>query len=264
MGRRKQKASLGMLFWLAVILLIAVIFLYNRRNIEQVLENTGLMELISQRVERDTPALIVQTVEDEVPDAGQPAEDGQLELTLNDTLSEPSTESSTRVPDVESNVEPEPADELPIPTRVRESAIYFIRVNDTGDIQPIRVIRAIAHSNSPMTNTMKSLLKGPTHGELSEGLLNLIPQQTELLSAWIENGIAYLNFNEAFLFNPIGFEGTVAQLQQIVYSVTEFSTIGKVQILIEGNIVEYLGTEGVYIGAPLARDSFEAAAVSLR
>ena len=107
-----------------------------------------------------------------------------------------------------------------------------------------------------MTETLNTLLEGPTSEELNLGLLNLIPDGTRLLSAAVRDRVAYLNFSEEFRFNPMGFEGLMAQLQQIVYSTTEFSTVERVQILIEGQLVEYLGVEGIFIGKPLGRDSF--------
>jgi spore germination protein GerM len=141
------------------------------------------------------------------------------------------------------------------PERERDASIYYIRVTDDGTIHPERVRRTVEYVDSPMTQTLKSLLRGPTPEELSLGLLNLIPDGTELISARVENGVAYLNFSEEFRFNSMGVEGFIAQLQQIVFSSTEFSTVRRVQILIEGETVEYLG-EGVYIGDPLGRDSF--------
>jgi spore germination protein GerM len=88
------------------------------------------------------------------------------------------------------------------------------------------------------------------------GLISLIPEQSKLLSVNIKNGTAFLNFSEGFRFNSFGLEGYNAQLKQIVYTATEFSNIDSVQIMIEGKIKEYMGTEGGYIGSPLSRSDF--------
>jgi len=77
-----------------------------------------------------------------------------------------------------------------------------------------------------------------------------------LLSAYIQNGIAYLNFNDAFEFNPMGVEGFVAQLQQVVHTAIEFPSVSRVQFLINGKKMNYLGGEGIYIGKPIGPDSF--------
>ena len=46
---KKKSSSLGMLFWLAVVLLVVAVFLYNRRNIENVLASTGFLEQLRNR-----------------------------------------------------------------------------------------------------------------------------------------------------------------------------------------------------------------------
>jgi len=134
--------------------------------------------------------------------------------------------------------------------------LFFIKVNDEGEISLKSVLRQIDNSETPLSSAVNELLKGPGPGELSSDVLSLIPEGSRLLGARIENGIAYLNFNEQFRFNNLGLEGYKAQLEQIVYTTTEFSTVNKVQILIEGQKVDYLGGEGFPVGKPLGRESF--------
>ena len=86
--------------------------------------------------------------------------------------------------------------------------------------------------------------------------MSLIPEGTRLLGASVKNGVATLNFSEEFEFNPVGVEGYIAQLTQLVFTATEFSTVKSVQFLIEGEKKDYLGSEGQWIGSPLARSSF--------
>ena len=62
--------------------------------------------------------------------------------------------------------------------------------------------------------------------------------------------VAYVDFSESFRFNSLGIDGMKAQLRQVVYAATEFPTVKKVQFLIEGKKVDYLGTEGVRINEP--------------
>ena len=62
--------------------------------------------------------------------------------------------------------------------------------------------------------------------------------------------------DEQFEFNTVGMDGYQAQLMQIVYTATEFGTVNSVQFLIEGQKKEYLGSEGIWIGSPLSRSSF--------
>ena len=87
--------------------------------------------------------------------------------------------------------------------------------------------------------------------------MTLIPSGTRLLGASVSNGIATLNFSEAFSFNSVGVQGYLAQLMQIVYTATSFSTVNSVQFIIEGQREDYLGSEGTWIGSPLSRSSFQ-------
>ena len=106
-----------------------------------------------------------------------------------------------------------------------------------------------------MQDVLNTLLIGPTADELNRGLLNLIPQNTRILTATVRGSTAYISFSEDFLFNTFGVEGYVAQLRQIVWTVTEFSNVSDVQILVEGRRLDYLG-EGIWIGSPISRQSF--------
>ena len=76
------------------------------------------------------------------------------------------------------------------------------------------------------------------------------------MGARVSDGVAYLDFNDAFEINTNGIEGYSSQLMQLVYTATSFSTVNSVQFLIEGQKKEYLGSEGQWIGSPLSRTSF--------
>ncbi len=99
-------------------------------------------------------------------------------------------------------------------------------------------------------------MDGPHPSELSNDVLSLIPEGSELIGARIEGGIAFLDFNEQFRFNALGIEGYSAQVEQIVFTATEFSTVDKVQFLVDRQRIEYLGGEGFWVGGPLGREDF--------
>lgn len=280
-GKRKS-GSIGILFWVAFILLIVVIFLYNKPTIERTLENTGLVDVLRERFggRRAADRSEESTEQDRVPDIAIELEPADPEPTAPPTAPQPPRDGG-QAPQPPADTEPtpqprqepprspaqpapqEPRDDTPTApraeqqlTRSRESTLYFIRVTDDGQIFPEQVKRTVTFTNNPMTQTLHALIAGPTIDELNAGLLTLVPENTRLISAAVRDGTAYLNFNEAFRFNPMGVEGLVAQLQQVVFSVTEFNTITRVQILIEGQQVTYLGGDGVYVGTPLDRSSF--------
>jgi spore germination protein GerM len=105
-----------------------------------------------------------------------------------------------------------------------------------------------------MLDSLNALLKGPNTEEQRRGLVSLVPQGARILSAIVRGNTAYISFSEEFQYNTYGVEGYAAQLRQIVWTATEFSTVRDVQILIEGRRIDYLG-EGIWIGSPLGRDN---------
>ncbi len=137
-----------------------------------------------------------------------------------------------------------------------EIQLCFVMIDGDGSVVRKMAKRTVAKTDSPLTYSINELLKGPNSTISGEkNLSTLIPKGTKLLSAKVQNKVAYLNFNQAFEFNEIGIEGYIHQLEQIVYTATAFSTVESVQFLIEGQKVEYLA-EAQWIGSPLSRKSF--------
>jgi germination protein M len=140
---------------------------------------------------------------------------------------------------------------------LRKTHLFFATVGVGGTIELKGVIRPIPASDSPLKDTIQTLLKGPTSQEINQGMLSMIPADSRLLGVTLRGETAFIDFSESFRFNTLGTEGLDAQLRQIVYAATEFPTVKNVQILIEGKKVQYLGGEGIRIDAPLARTSFK-------
>jgi spore germination protein GerM len=139
--------------------------------------------------------------------------------------------------------------------QTRERAIYFTQIDKDGQILQSKVTRRIPVSESPMQDALNIMLAGPSADEINRGILNIIPKNTRILSSAVRGNTAYISFSEDFMFNTFGVEGFVAQLRQVVWTVTEFSNVNDVQILIEGRRLDYLG-EGIWIGSPISRKDF--------
>jgi hypothetical protein len=141
------------------------------------------------------------------------------------------------------------------PVQIRDRNIYFTQIDKDGQILQSRVARKIPVSDTPMIDTLNVLFTGPSTDELGKGLLNLVPHNTRILSATVRGSTAYISFSEEFMFNTFGVEGYVAQLRQIVWTVTEFPNVKDVQVLIEGKRIDYLA-DGIWVGSPISRQSF--------
>jgi spore germination protein GerM len=207
----------------------------------------------------DTP--LPQMVEEKPEEPVQgPVERQSPQNTITVTI-EPETRTQAPVPErpeVQTTPAPSTTQQQPgpqTPAQTRDRNIYFTQIDRDGQILHSRVTRRIPVSDSPMQDVLNTLLIGPTADELNRGLLNLIPQNTRILTATVRGSTAYISFSEDFLFNTFGVEGYVAQLRQVVWTVTEFSNVSDVQILVEGRRLDYLG-EGIWIGSPISRQSF--------
>lgn len=332
--RKKRKISLGCLFWIVFILLIAVLFFLNKDTISFVLDKTNARSIFLKD-KTETPQVSSQTLpkiqsKDESGDNPPVKGDGSKEpeqetnsepvnpqrntdtqgvvseksgahgVRSDEQIKKPQPENNSRVDSqrnggqaaVPSLAPPKPADERTSPQRsasataqqaqpaspvqkptaatpvkpetdknkpataVRQATIYWVRVDADGKLTPERATRVLPKSDAPMSDALETLFAAPTIDELKHGVRTLIPPGTKLRSAWVKDGVAFINVSEEFQFNQYGIDGALAQLLQVVFTATEFSTVKSVQFLIEGQKQEYLGAEGVWIGSPLSRTSF--------
>lgn len=283
MSDKKKNTGFALACWLLVALILLIFFLVKKDTIVTNLQKTDFFN----RVFGSTPEFVKQ--HEPKQKEQQPEEDFfQIDLTppktseQAETTEEPQNSSETEIPSQEEVSKndttitdtKEPAKttentktekpqstvttqkEKPTENLTTTASLYFVVVDSDGSIVRKVVKRKLPKTDSPLTNAINALLAGPTPEETNKNCMTLIPEGTKLLGASVKNGVATLNFNENFEFNTIGVEGYIGQLMQIVYTATEFSTVKSVQFLIEGQHKDYLGSEGQWIGSPLARSSF--------
>lgn len=281
-NRKNNQTGLALACWILGFLVLLIVFLIKQDDIYSNLKTTRFFE----RLFGKTPTFIENH---EVKKGKTPAEE-EIVINLNskEDISDDKT-SPKNIGDITSPKEIKPSEtvvsEKPVavkdekndlianatvdkkiddtvakvepvkPTLVNQK-LYFVYVGEDGVLSRKMITRQVEKNNSPLLTNVNLLLKGPIASESSRGYRSLVPNRTKLLSASVRDGVAYLNFNEDFEFNTLGPDGYYAQLMQIVYTATEFSTVNSVQFLIEGQKKEYLGSEGVWIGSPLSRASF--------
>jgi len=208
--------------------------------------------VIEEQPSSPQPPFAVQPSSASEPAADKPEAEPSAQTQTSQPLRTQTTEPSAPAQSQPSQTRSAQTQE---PVRMTDRVVYFTQVSSDGQILQSRVTRRIPVSEAPMLDALNLLLTGPTSEEVSRGIINLIPQNTRVLTATIRGTTAYINFSENFLFNTFGVEGYVAQLRQIVWTVTEFQTVNDAQILIEGRRMDYLG-EGIWIGSPINRQSF--------
>jgi germination protein M len=90
---------------------------------------------------------------------------------------------------------------------------------------------------------LEALLEGPDDFEAGLGMTNAIPEGTRLLDIGIDGGVATVNLSGAFLSD---IEGPIAlQVAQVVFTLTQFPTVDRVTIQIEGASAPSIGLDAV-------------------
>jgi hypothetical protein len=239
--KTSSKNPAVLVFWLVFFIVVICLFLAKRdiigQNIQNLLRKPGTEE--GESPETPAPALPVPDAPSPVP--AVPSGTGGTETAPAPALPEGRDSPQAERPGT------------PGPEAGKNRTVYFMQLDRDGTIIRTRVQKTLPSSDSPMTDVLQVLLQGPSAEEQRRGLISLIPQGARIINAAVRGETAYINFSEDFQYNTYGVEGYAAQLKQVVWTVTEFSNVKDVQILIEGRRVDYLG-ESVWIGSPIGRD----------
>lgn len=134
---------------------------------------------------------------------------------------------------------------------LRETVLYYQDQN--GIIVP--VMRRIPWEEGIAKSAINLLVDEPgTRENLAQvGLLPVLPNGTEVIGMSINEGLAKVNFNENFLsYNTEVEEETI--VQSLVYTLTEFESIDKVQLLVDGKEISKLSF-GTNVKNPLERQN---------
>ncbi len=257
----KKKTGLTLACIILAVLVIFIFFLVRKDAILTNLKETRFFERVfgstPEFVENHTPTE-AETVK--IPLAPESEEvvikvEPQKQNTPAKEKETPQAEEKKEEAPVETK---KPAEEKkPVQNAYTELQLCFVEIDADGSINRKIVKRSVPKNDSPLTTAIKAVIAGPDTTKAEErDCISLIPNGTKLLGARVSNGVAYLDFSDAFEINTNGIEGYSSQLMQIVYTATSFATVNSVQFLIEGQQKEYLGSEGQWIGSPLTRGSF--------
>lgn len=110
----------------------------------------------------------------------------------------------------------------------------------------------------PATTSMQALLAGPTMAEATSApaISTAIPAGTTLNSVSITSGVATVDLSSEFVSGG-GSASMIARLAQVVYTLTQFSTVDGVLFEIDGVPTTVFGGEGVIVNTPATRSDFE-------
>ncbi len=275
--KKKNSSGVSAAFWIVFALVLLILFLVSRDRILTVLYNTDFFgkvfgsnpEFVVKHKPKEGKGPLAEIEIQEQPfifETETESEKKESETLENKTvlpesdqqesvINEKSKPEQKKSESKTKEIEKQPA--APVTQIAQmEQHLFFIKIAGDGSVIRKEVVRSINKTDMPLTAAVNALLKGPDLRDLDAGFISLIPAGTRLLGASVANGVATINFSDEFRYNQYGVEGYYGQLMQVVYTATAFGNIDSVQFLIEGEKSDYLGSEGVFIGAPLPRSTF--------
>lgn len=126
---------------------------------------------------------------------------------------------------------------------------YFIEGEQVAAGEPVETPeRGVAAA------ALRALLDGPNGRELAAGLTTAVPPDTRLLDLSIADGLARVDLSGRFREGE-GVPATRERLAQVVYTLTQFPTVKRVRVRIDGHTVPALGN--VKLDRGLTRADFE-------
>ena len=139
------------------------------------------------------------------------------------------------------------------PTRVVQ--VFFLNgeqlVPDYREVSDVQVLGTMA---------MQALLDGPNGPEQEAGDSSTIPAGTRLLGLTIEDGVATVDLSREFQNTQLGTCCEHLPLAQVVWTLTQFRTVGSVVFEVEGEPIDMYGGHGIVIDGPQKRKDYEDAA----
>ena len=133
---------------------------------------------------------------------------------------------------------------------------YFVLGGEPGVVGLVPVLREVPKSTAVATAAMKALLAGPTKTESGDrAITTAIPDGTTLLGISAKNGVATVNLSTEYDSGG-GSDSMQFRLAQVVYTLTQFSTIKSVVFQIDGETVTVFGSEGIVLDGPVGRSDY--------
>jgi germination protein M len=200
--------------------------------------------------QQEQPEITAQPVSPaEQEKASVPPEQKPAASTQTTPVKIPEKESEIKLQTEKPATPAQPSSPQPVKPAETRGSIYLIQESNKMLVKVNRNLNA----NTPLTDSINTLLAGPTPDEIMRGIESLVPEGSRLLKPpTIIGSTVHLDFNQEFRYNTRGSEGCAAQIKQIVWTATEFSNVKDVQFLIEGQKVDFL-SEGVTIRNPIGR-----------
>jgi germination protein M len=171
-------------------------------------------------------------------------------------LSEPSPTVSSSPAEPSVHVEPSttPMSPSPSPTETTIVSAYFFLDGPPRSAGLVPVLREVPATAAVARAAMEALLHGPIYGErsASPAISSRVPEGSKLLGLAIEDGVATVDLSVEFESGRDS-GSQIGRLGQVVYTLTQFSTVRSVAFRVDGRPVREFGSEHIVLDGPVGR-----------
>ncbi len=201
------------------------------------------------------------------PSTPAPSADASVEIPTNDaTPGTPAPSDSTApsspaaIPSATRSAAPATATPAatptPAPTTTETVVIrnYFFLGSFTGSGGLVPVLRDIPRTQTIGSAALRDLLAGPSTKEsaASPAMYTDIPGGTRLLGLTIAGGVATVDLSSEFALDSAA-GADIGRLAQVVYTLTQFSTVTGVSFELDGVPITSFSASGISLAHPITR-----------
>lgn len=139
----------------------------------------------------------------------------------------------------------------PVPAVQRDVRVYLVRGEHVGVAR-----RSVAATPAVLRAALTDLLAGPTAEEEGWGLTSAVPDGVEVLGVDLADGTATVDLSGAF-DDGGGSLSMFLRLAQLVHTATQFPTVARVALRLDGEPVTTFSAEGIELPETLTRADVE-------
>jgi germination protein M len=168
----------------------------------------------------------------------------------------PSTEPTT-APTGSPVASPEPTTApTTAPTETIVLRAYYVLEGDVGVEGIVPTLREVPETEGVARAAMLALLDSEKIRSDYARIATAIPTGTRLIGLSIRDGVATVDLSREFESGG-GSASAFYRLGQVVYTLTQFPTVGAVLFQVEGRTVTTFGSEGIVLEGPQTRADYE-------
>lgn len=147
-----------------------------------------------------------------------------------------------------------PSPSVPVETMVIRA--YYVLDGEPGVEGLVPTLRVVPKTSGVARAAMEALLDADAIIDRYSQLSTAVPDGTSLLGISIKDGVATVDLSRDFESGG-GSASSMYRLGQVVYTLTQFSTVRSVLFQVEGETVTTFGPEGIVLEGPQARRDFQ-------